>query len=263
MAAVPKAQTGSGLETEGNVNRLRDLTQTDIARHEAMLDKLERMTELPLMVLAFAMVPLLTAPFLWNLSPASEAVVFALDMFIWALFATDLTIKIAIAPQRLKFIRQHWLDVVVFLIPFARPLRILRIIVYDSRAFHGVVRLAHIDFLVVYAIGLVLVMATIVTSVERGHNPELDSFPDALWWAIVTVTTVGYGDIVPVTQVGRAFAYVLMLSGIGLFGALTANFASILVRREYPGSATIASLVEEVRLMRDEVTRLREQREPE
>ena len=243
--------------------RLTNSTSTDITPREVMLDKIERMTELPLMILEAAMVPLLTAPFFWDLSPSAEAVAFALDVFIWATFAADLAIKIAIAPQRVKYIRQHWLEVMVVLIPVARPLRILRIIVYGSRAYRGAVRLAHVDFLVVYAIGLVLVVTTIVTSVERGHGSELDSFPDALWWAVVTVTTVGYGDVVPVTQIGRAFAYVLMISGIGLVGALTANLASILIRKEDPGSAAIASLIEEVQSMRDELTRLREQRAPE
>ena len=72
---------------------------------------------------------------------------------------------------------------------------------------------------------------------------------------------MGYGDVVPVTDLGRAFAYVLMLGGIGLFGALTANFASILVRRNDQGST--AALAEEVRAMREELTRLREQLPPE
>ena len=188
---------------------------------------------------------------------------FALDMLIRAFFATDLAVKVAVAPRRVKYVREHWLEVMVVLIPLVRPLRILRIIVYGSRAYRGAVRLVHVDFLVVYAIGLVLLIATFVMSAERGHNSELDSFPDALWWSIATVTTVGYGDVVPVTQVGRAFAYVLMIGGIGLFGALTANFASILVRREDTRSAAIASLVEEVRSMREELTRLREQRPPE
>ena len=245
------------------MNRHANPAQTDIERRQAMLDRIERMTELPLMILAFAMVPLLAAPLFWDLSPSSEAVAFALDMLIWALFATDLAVKVAVAPRRVKYVREHWLEVMVVLIPFARPLRILRIIVYGSRAYRGAVRLVHVDFLVVYAIGLVLLITTFVMSAERGHNSELDSFPDALWWSIATVTTVGYGDVVPVTQVGRAFAYVLMIGGIGLFGALTANFASILVRREDTRSAAIASLVEEVRSMREELTRLREQRPPE
>ena len=163
----------------------------------------------------------------------------------------------------MKYVMEHWLEVMIVLIPFARPLRILLIIVYGSRAYRGAVRLVHVDFLVVYAIGLVLLITTFVMSAERGHNPELDSFPDALWWSIATVTTVGYGDVVPVTQVGRAFAYVLMIGGIGLFGALTANFTSILVRRADTRSAAITSLVEEVRSMREELTRLREQHPPE
>ena len=102
-----------------------------------------------------------------------------------------------------------------------------------------------------------------LTSVERGHNSELGTFPDALWWAVVTVTTVGYGDIVPVTPVGRAFAYVLMIGGIGLFGALKANLASIMTRKEDHSSAAIASPIEEGQSMRDELTRLREQHAPD
>ena len=232
-------------------------------RREVLLDRIERMTELPLMVLAFAMVPLLAAPLLWELSPASESLVFALDVFIWALFATDLGVKLAVAPRRLEYVRQHWLEVLVVLIPFARPLRILRLIVFGSRAYRGAVRLARVDYLVVYAIGLVLIVATLVMSAERGYNSDLDSFPDALWWSIATVTTVGYGDVVPVTHAGRAFAYVLMIGGIGLFGALTANFASILVRREDTSSDAIAALVEEVQAMREELTELRERRPQE
>ena len=66
------------------MNRHANPTQTDIERRQAMLDRIERMTELPLMILALAMVPLLAAPLFWDLSPSSEAVAFALDMFIWA-----------------------------------------------------------------------------------------------------------------------------------------------------------------------------------
>ena len=158
----------------GHANR----TETDTPepdRREALLDRIERMTELPLMLLAFAMVPLLAAPIFWDLSPASHAVAFALDMFIWALFATDLAVKVAVAPRRVEYVKQHWLEVLVVLIPFARPLRILRLIVFGSRAYQGAVRLAHVDFLVVYAIGLVLIVATLVMSAERG--PQLGAGP--------------------------------------------------------------------------------------
>ncbi len=144
------------------------------------------------------------------------------------------------------------------LLPVARPLRILWIVRYGSRAYRRPVRCAHVDFLGAYAGGLVLLIATIVTSLERGHDSPVDSFPDALWWSIATVTTVGYGDIVPVTAAGRAFAYLLMLGGIGLFGALTANLAAMLSRRVDPSLAALASLQDEVRELRAALERSRQ-----
>ena len=212
------------------------MTQPNFAdktsQREALLLRIERMTELPLVLLAFAMIPLLAAAasFLWDLSPEGEYVVFILDSFVWAVFAADLVVKIAIATDRWGYIRRHWLDVLIVLIPFIRPLRILRIIVYIGRGFEGAARLARIDYVLVYAIGLVLIVATVVTTAERGSGSPLEQFPNALWWAIVTATTVGYGDMVPTTAIGKAAGVVLMLGGIGLFGAVAANLASLLVR---------------------------------
>jgi voltage-gated potassium channel len=65
---------------------------------------------------------------------------------------------------------------------------------------------------------------------EKAKGSNIHSYPDALWWAIVTVTTVGYGDRYPVTAGGRAVAVVLMLVGIGLIGVLTATVASVFVK---------------------------------
>lgn len=131
------------------MNRPAGPAETDIARRETLLDRVERMTELPLMLLAFAVVPLLAAPLFWDPSPVSAAVTFALDMFIGALFAADLVVKVAIAPRRMEYLRGHWLDVLAVLAPFARTLRIVRLIVSGSRAYRGTARLAHVDFLVV------------------------------------------------------------------------------------------------------------------
>ena len=244
------------------MTRLSNSTPTDIARREALLDKIERMTELPLMILAFAMVPLLGALLFWDLSPKWEAVTLALDLLVWALFAADLAIKIAVSPQRMSYISQHWLDVMLVLVPFARPLRVLRVIIYGARASRGAVSLIGVDYLGVYAIGLVLIVSTVVTTVESSRNSQIDSFPTALWWAMATVTTVGYGDVVPVTPVGRVFGYLLMIGGIAIYSALTANIASILVRKEDPGAAALASLAEEVRELRDSLERSGERGPP-
>ena len=71
-----------------------------------------------------------------------------------------------------------------------------------------------------------------MTTVGEGSGSPLGFFPNSLWWAVATVTTVGYGDMVPSTPAGRVAGVVLMVGGVGLFGALVANFAAMMVRRD-------------------------------
>lgn len=244
------------------MGRPGDPTSAETARREALLDRIERSTELPLMLLSTATIPMLAGLLFWGPDPVLRPVGFGLYMLIWAIFATDLAVRTALAPDRGGYLRRNWFDVLVAVLPPVRPLRIPLIVVFGSRAYGRTIRLAHVDFLAAYAVGLVLVVATIVTSVERGRDSSIDSFPDALWWSIATVTTVGYGDVVPVTAAGRAFGYVLMLGGIGLFAGLTANLASMMTRREDPGSAALASLAREVRELRETLERTRGQDPP-
>ena len=238
------------------MKKLPSMPLPDVSRREALLIQIERLTELPLLILAFVMIPLLVGTFLWDLSPTEEAVFLALDTFIWAVFVVDLMVKVAVAPHRLDYVRRHWLEVLVVVVPFFRPLRLLRLFLFGSRAFVGMRRLVHVDFLLVYGIGLIIVAATVVASVEGGESASIKSFPDALWWAVVTITTVGYGDVVPVTVVGRAMAFVLMLGGITFFSGLTANFASLLVRGEDSQKKALSQLVAELEGLRREVARL-------
>ena len=236
----------------------REHNDIALTRREALLDRIERGAEVPLMILSFALIPLLAGLLFWDVQASSRVMALGFSVTIWVVFAAELLVRVAIAPRRGLYLRRHWLDVLTVLLPVARPLRILWIIGSGSRAYGHPVRLAHVDFLGAYAVGLVCVIATIVTSIERGRDSPIDSFPDALWWSIATVTTVGYGDVVPVTAAGRAFAYVLMLGGIGLFGALTANLASMLARREDPTAAALGALQDEVRDLRDALERKRE-----
>lgn len=77
----------------------------------------------------------------------------------------------------------------------------------------------------------------------KGSN--IQSYGDALWWAVVTVTTVGYGDRYPVTPAGRGIAVVLMLVGIGLVGVITASVASFFVEERQDKSDTRLATVED------------------
>ena len=158
------------------MNRFLIFRTMDVQAREAMLQRVERLTELPLLLLSFAMIPLLLGPILWDQSAVEETLFFTLDVFIWAIFAADLIAKLAIAPNRIAYARRHWLEVLIVVIPFIRPLRIVRLFVFGARAFGGARRLVNVDFLLVYAIGMVIIAATFVTSFERGHD-SITSFP--------------------------------------------------------------------------------------
>lgn len=71
--------------------------------------------------------------------------------------------------------------------------------------------------------------ATLMYVVERNGDGPIQTYPDALWWAAATITTVGYGDVSPKTPAGRGIAFLLMLIGISVFGVLTARVAALFV----------------------------------
>jgi voltage-gated potassium channel len=233
------------------VRKARRLTRPERQR---LMVRLERVTELPLLVLSFLMVPLLAGPYLWELTPAEKSLLAGLNVVIWASFAADLAVKTLIAPDRMRYLRQHWIDVIIVAVPFFRPFRLLRLVIYGSRAFQGARRLSKI----VYAFGSLIVATSVIVAFERETNSQLSDFPEALWWGIVTITTVGYGDITPVTVGGRIVAGILMLTGIGMFSFLTANFASKFVGDdEKLESSAESKILAELELLRKEVRGLR------
>ena len=121
----------------------------------------------------------------------------------------------------------------MIVLPLLRPLRLLRLIpllsVLNRRAQTGLRgRVA------IYVAGgaslLAFVAAIAVLDVERSSpDANISDFGDAIWWAVTTMTTVGYGDHYPVTSIGRVVAFGLMLGGIALLGTVTATLASWLV----------------------------------
>ncbi len=108
------------------------------------------------------------------------------------------------------------------------------------------------------AAGLILLVAALaVLDAEQGEG-TIDSFGEALWWAFVTMTTVGYGDFTPVTIVGRGVAGGLMLGGIALIGAVTATLASWIVEKVADHTATAEAVTSEhVELLRAELAEIK------
>jgi voltage-gated potassium channel len=84
-------------------------------------------------------------------------------------------------------------------------------------------------------VGVMVITAIGLYEAEKGVNPAIQSLTDAVWWGIATMTTVGYGDVVPLTPEGRLFAAALMILGIGLFAAVTATMTSFFLADDANG----------------------------
>ena len=232
-------------------------------RSPEKLRRLEQATEVPLLALAVAMVPLLLAPLLLDLSPQVETAIVGLDWMIWAVFAADLAARTYLAPERIRYLRQHWVDVLIVALPFLRPLRAVRLLrfarvllylVRSQRSARTILARRGVHGALVAGAAAVVVSATVVYYAERDSGGPITGVETAAWWALATVTTVGYGDTYPVTALGRGVATFLMLVGIGLFGLLTAQVAAYFVETGGGGGSDEPSrreLMDELHELRD------------
>lgn len=191
----------------------------------------------------------------------------------WALFVVDYFARLALSRNRAAFVRGNVLDLAVVVLPLLRPLRLLRLVTLLSvlnRYAGGSLR-GRVAVYVAGSTSLVLFVASLaVLAAERGtKGATITTFGDAAWWAMTTVTTVGYGDRYPITAQGRFIAGGLMLAGIALLGIVTASLASWLLDKvreveEHAQAVTradMAALTTEVRALRAELVE-RDPREP-
>ena len=223
---------------------------------ELLLDKIERITEIPLMILSLVMIPLLLGPVLWDMAENEERFFFLADILIWTLFAVDMLVKIVLSTNRINYLKVNWFELIVVGLPWFRPFRIVRLIAFAAKSYKGTTRAGKPDFLLVYAVGLIVVGATIVTTFEQGYGSSLESFSQSLWWSLVTTTTIGYayGDTLPMSIAGRGMAVILMLGGLCIFGAITANLAAVFSNAGDPNTKALAEIQQELRELQSEIS---------
>lgn len=156
-----------------------------------------------------------------------------LDLGLIVYFAVEYSIRLWRAPDKKQFVLKNWFDLLA-MIPvnsgfrFMRLLRLLRLLrlIKASPMLWTVLSSKHIQTILLITTGMIVWSASGIYLLEKDINPSISHFSDAIWWAVVTTTTVGYGDISPITTGGRLLAVALMLTGIGLIGTITANLAN-------------------------------------
>lgn len=197
-----------------------------------------------IIILSFYVLCFLFVDTFFRLPKEVSRVLYYIDNFICVIFLIDFFIRFFQAKDKLKFMKWGWIDLLAS-IPtleimqagrLLRLIRLLRII----RAFRSTRHvIAHIFQNKIQgtltSVSLIAVLVLLFSSVailefETAPNSNIKTAGDAVWWAYVTITTVGYGDKYPVTTEGRILAAMLMTVGVGLFGTFTAYVSSWFVK---------------------------------
>jgi len=176
---------------------------------------------------------------------------------IWGLFVAEVVVMLAVVPDRWRWIRENPIDVAIVVLtpPFLpaslqalrvfRLLRLLRLV----RVIQAARRLFTVEGLRFVALMALLVAfggGAAFAAVEKDHNANVNGTWDGVYWAITTMTTVGYGDVSPETNYGRIIAIAVMIVGIGFLGLLIGAAAERFVARDIErAEAEVAGEVEE------------------
>jgi voltage-gated potassium channel len=214
-------------------------------------------------ILLAAIVPLFVT------NPDSTAVALAIGFGSWIIFVIDLVVQRRIVPEYFHT-RNGRIDIVIvvltfpyYLIPGASGYTAILLVARLARvarlalATKGLRRFAARLGSVVSAAALVVLIASLVAyGAEHPKNPEFATFGDALWWGIVTLTTVGYGDIVPITTTGRLAGIAIMFTGVAVLGVLAGSLAALFhldQPREEDDGVPVPPVVEELASLRAEL----------
>jgi voltage-gated potassium channel len=195
---------------------------------------IERLFDLPMLVMSVGFIVVIVWPLAQpGMAAHTRATLRAVDYGIWAAFALEYAALVATAPERVRYIVRHLPDLAMVALPMLRPLRFLRVLRLGVVAVSGAQRSrSHLlSRAPLYAAGVASLMVVCASVMElnaeqHAAGSNITDFGDATWWALTTITTVGYGDHYPVTGAGKAVAAVLMVSGIALLGIVTASVAA-------------------------------------
>lgn len=225
---------------------MRDETglRDDPTTREELREKLDRYLDLPLALASLVVVLLVIIQLTGEVSEPWSGRMETLSWALWGLFFLEFAAKFALAPIKRRYLREHWLDVLVVLLPFLKFLRlarvlratralpIFRLLVFGGRGSSSaltLLRRRRLGQLGIVSVMVILLGASVGYLLEvDADGGRIENFGDALWWSATTITTVG-SELYPVTAGGRILAFILMIYAIGVFSYFIGAIASVLV----------------------------------
>ena len=230
----------------------------------------ERATEWPLTGAAVIFLGVYAWEILTNAQGAAKETAELVIGAVWAMFGVDYLVRLVLAPSRGRWFLRHLPDLAIIVLPILRPLRLLRLVTLVSimQRSAGTALRGRITLYTVGSAGLLIFTSALATLEAERNEPgsSIRTFGQALWWALTTITTIGYGDTTPVTTEGRCIAALLMIGGVALIGVVTATLASWIVslveeenaEQEAATQAQVAALQAQVSELSERIDRLLE-----
>lgn len=242
----------------------KPLTPEQLKR-QAFLRRYEAKTTGLLSGLALVYLFTYTAQSIWY-EPTKQWFLY-LELFgylLWVFFAIDLLFRFIIDPVKKGFFKRNWLDTITVIIPQLRALRALRAFTAHGILSRGktgsVLTSGGIASGIIAVLLIVWVGGLMVLNAERGApGAEIVNLEDAVWWSFETITTVGYGDFVPVTGLGRLFAIFIMFFGISVLSMVTATVAASLAKRRQETNNQTDDVMKEISELKSMVADLQKQ----
>lgn len=201
---------------------------------ERAVEKWEHYSTIPLALLALVYLGLYAIEVLGD---KSQVILFDLILvsdIIWGIFILDFVSRLILHDNKKLFLKKNVIELIGLILPFFRAFRMFRVVIaigFLTRAAKSLQGRINIYIGLILPILIFTCSLGVFEAEHNAHGANITNYGDAIWWAFVTITTIGYGDYYPVTFEGRTIAVLLMLSGLALVSVITVSFASWFLER--------------------------------
>lgn len=259
MTSTPTSTSTETPEPQGAPEGTPTASET---RRDLFLARYEQATDGPLAIMALVFLLTFTGQVIFN-QPDEWwwRLLNGFGLLLWALFVIDLVVRFTLTRHRKGFFRRHWLQCLTVVLPQLRPLLSLRAFgqngVLAGRKNFLSSKLVVSGFAA--AVLIVWVGSLLVLQYEQdAPDSQITTFGTAVWWALQTITTVGYGDNIPITVPGRIVASAVMMLGIAAVGVISASLSAQFVKGPSTPDPTQVALQQEIAELKALVTELRD-----